>query len=123
MPRELQSDGENIIFKDYLNRNVTIKHEDYLDLMASIQRQSIRPALEDCLADPTEVWWTIENIEGKDYTFYKYIKLYKNLAFIAYVLLDEFLNFRLNNFSGFDENESEEADKERCGQLVLSKLL
>ena len=91
--------------------------------MASVQRRSIRQALEDCLADPTEVWWTIENIEGKDYTFYKYIKLYKNLAFIAYVLLDELLNFHLNNFYGFDENEFDEADKERCGQLVLSKLL
>lgn len=59
MPRELQSDGENIIFKDYLNRNVTIVHEDYLNLMMSEERRSIRPALEDCLADPTEVWWLI----------------------------------------------------------------
>lgn len=123
MPRELQSDGENIIFKDYLNRNVTIVHEDYLNLMMSEERRSIRPALEDCLVDPTEVWWLIESVEGKDYTFYKYIKLYKNLAFIAYVLLDELMDFHLNNFYGFDENEFDEADKERCGQLILSKLL
>lgn len=121
MPRELQSDGENIIFKDYLNRNVSIAHEDYLDLMRSEERRLIRPALEDCLADPSEVWWTIENVEGKDYTFYKYFKFYSNLAFVAYVLLDESLNFHLNNFYGFDENESDEADKERCGQLILAK--
>lgn len=123
MPIEVQSDGENLIFKDYLNREVTIKQEDYLNLMMSKKRRFVRPALEDCLADPTEVWWLIENVEGKDYTYYKYIKFYKNLAFVAYVLLDEIMNFHLNNFYGFEENESDEADKERSGQLILSKLL
>jgi len=123
MQREIQSDGQNLIFEDYLNRKVTIEHEDYLDLMRSEKRRSIRPVLEDCLADPTEVWWQIENIEGKDYTFYKYIKLYKNIVFVAYVLLDELMNFHLNNFYGYEENEFDEADKERSGQLILSKQL
>lgn len=74
---ELQSDGENIIFKDYLNRNVSIAHEDFLDLMRSEERRLIRPALEDCLADPSEVWWSVENVEGEDNTYYKYFKNYK----------------------------------------------
>jgi len=121
MPREIQSDGQNLIFEDYLKRKVTIEHEDYLDLLRSEKRRLVRPALEDCLADPTEVWWQIENIEGKDYTFYKYIKLYKNMVFVAYILLDELMNFHLNNFYGFEENEFDEADKERSGQLILSK--
>lgn len=123
MPIEVQSDGENLIFKDCLNREVTISQKDYLNLMMSEKRRFIRPALEDCLAEPMEVWWLIENIEGKDYTFYKYIKLYKNLAYVSYVLLDESMNFHLNNFYGFDEAEFDEADKERNGQLILSKLL
>ena len=122
MPREILSDGKNLIFKDYLSRNVIIKHEDYLDLMRSEERRLIRPALEECLADPTEVWWQIENIEGKDYTCYKYFKLYKNLVFVAYVLLDELMNFHLDNFYGYEENEFDEAEKERSGQLILSKL-
>lgn len=122
MPREIESDGVNLIFKDYQNRKVTIKHEDYLDLMTSKERRLIRPALEDCLADPTEIWWSIENIGNKGYTYYKYFKIYKDLVFIAYVLLDESMNFHLNNFFGFEENEFDEAEKERCGQLILSKL-
>jgi|GEM_PF-2032056 len=122
MPVYVQSDGENLIFTDYLKRKVTIQHEDYLGLMRSEKRRSIRPALEDCLADPSEVWCLIENIEGKDYTCYKYFKVYRNLVFLAYVLLDETMNFHLNNFYGFGENEFDEADKERRGQLILSKL-
>ena len=86
MPREIESDGVNLIFKDYQNREVTIKHEDYLGLMESEERRLIRPALEDFLADPTEVWWSVENIENKDYTYYKYFKIYKDLVFIAYVV-------------------------------------
>lgn len=122
MPRELQSDGENIIFKDYLNRNVTIEHGDYLNLMKSEERRFVRPALEDCLAEPTEIWWVLDKVDNKDYSCYKYIKIYKNLVFIAYVILDKSMNFQLNNFYGFEENEFDEADKERCGQLILSKL-
>jgi hypothetical protein len=57
---------------------------------------------------------------SKNYSFYKYIKVYRDLVFIAYVLFDESLNFHLNNFYGFGDNEFEEADKERCGQLILS---
>jgi hypothetical protein len=121
MPREIQSDGKNLIFKDYLNRSVSIAHDDYLDLMRSEERRLIRPALEECLADPTEVWWSIETVEGKDYSYYKYFKFYKNLVFLAYVLIDESLHFHLNNFYGFNENEDEKADRERCGQLILSK--
>jgi hypothetical protein len=121
MPIVAHSDGENLIFKDYQNRKVIIKHEDYINLMMNEDRRAVRPALEDCLAEPNEVWWLVENIEGEDYSFYKYIKYYKNLVFIAYVLFDEYLNFHLNNFYGFGEDETDEAEKERCGQLILSR--
>jgi len=123
MPREIESDGVNLIFKDFQNRKVTIKHEDYLDLMTIEERRLIRPTLEDSLADPTEIWCSIESFENKGYTYYKYFKIYKDLVFIAYVLLDESMNFHLNNFFGFEKNEFDEAEKERCGQLILSKLL
>lgn len=43
MPIEVMSDGENLIFKDYLNRKEIIQHGDYLDLMRSEERRSIRP--------------------------------------------------------------------------------
>jgi hypothetical protein len=118
----VQSDGKNLIFKDYQNRSITISHSDYFELIASKERQQIRPLLEDCLIDPTEVWWSVENIEGENYTFYKYIKLYSDLVFIAYVLLDESMGFHLNNFYAFNAEQFDEAEKERCGQLVLSKL-
>jgi hypothetical protein len=85
------SEDGNLVFKDYQNRKITIPHEDYLELMGSEERREIRSALEDCLRNPSEVWFSVENIEGKDYSYYKYIKLYSNLVFIAYVLLDEFL--------------------------------
>jgi hypothetical protein len=122
MTIEVQSDGEHLIFEDYLNRKVTINHEDYLNLMMFEKRRAYRPALEDCLKDPTEVWWSIEHVDGVDYTLYKYIKVYKNLVFIAYVVVEDMTIFKLNNFFGFDDNEIAEADRERCGQLVLSKF-
>ncbi len=122
MPIEVQSDGEKLIFRDYLNRKVTILHEDYFDLMASPERRVIRPALEDCLSNPSEVWWTFETIEGKEYSYYKYLKVYRDLVFIAVVLMDDFLNFNLNNFYGYDENEVGLAENDRCGQLILSNL-
>jgi hypothetical protein len=122
MTIEVQSDGENLIFKDYQNRNITISHSDYFELISSKERQQIRPSLEDCLIDPTEVWWSVENFEGENYTFYKYIKLYRDFVFVAYVLLEEFMGFNLNNFYGFNAEQIDEAEKERSGQLVLSKL-
>ncbi len=122
MPIEVQSDGENLIFEDYQKRKVIIKHDDYLSLMRAEERRIIRPSLEECLADPTEVWWAIESIEGKDYSYYKYIKLYSDFIFMATALLDDSMNFHLNNFYGFEEDEFAEAEKERRGQLILSKL-
>ncbi len=122
MPIEVKSDDENLIFEDYQKRKVIIKHNDYLNLMMSEERKVIRPALEDCLSDPTEVWWKVERIEDIDYSYYKYLKLYSNLVFVAVVLINTEANFELNNFYGFNENEFEETDKERNGQLILSKL-
>ena len=122
MPIEIQSDGENLIFFDYANRKVTIKETDFLQLMMSEERRSIRPILEDCLKNPTEVWWNIEDIEGKNYSYYKFFKVYSNLVFVALVLMDEALNFHLNNFYGFAENEFELAEKERKGRLIRSNL-
>ncbi len=122
MPRIIESDGEYLIFKDYQKRQVIIKHEDYLSLMMVEERQAIRPALEDCLADPTEVWWNVENINGKDYSYYKYIKLYSDFMFVATALLDDSMNFYLNNFYGFEKDEFVEAEKERRGQPILSRL-
>ena len=122
MPIEVQSDGANLIFKDYQHRKIVISHEDYLELIAVPERQQIRPVLEDCLLDPTEVWWSVENSDGINHTFFKYIKLYSNLVFIAYVLLDETMGLHLNNFYAFNDNQFDDAEKERCGQLILSKL-
>ena len=122
MPLEVKSDDENLIFEDYQKRKVIIKHSDYLSLMMSEERMAIRPVLEDCLMDPTEVWWKVEKIEGIDYSFYKYFKLFSNLVFIAVVMVDAGADFELNNFYSFNDNEFDEADKERNGQLILSKL-
>ena len=122
MPIEVKSDDENLIFEDYQKRKVIIKHSDYLSLMMSEERMAIRPVLEDCLMDPTEVWWKVEKIEGIDYSFYKYFKLFSNLVFIAVVMVDAGADFELNNFYSFNDNEFDEADKERNGQLILSKL-
>ncbi|NHB70381.1 PBECR2 nuclease fold domain-containing protein [Perlabentimonas gracilis] len=116
------SEDGNLVFKDYQNRKITILHEEYLELMGSEERREIRSALEDCLTNPSEVWFSLENIDGKDYSYYKYIKLYSNLVFIAYVLLNEFLKMKLNNFYGFSMDDIEEAEKERCGQLIFSTL-
>lgn len=122
MPIIVESDGENLIFNDYLNRTIKIKQEDYLELIRDVERRNIRPALEECFSDPTEVWFNKENVEGKDYYYYKFIKLYSNLAFIAIILIDDLLRLTLNNFYGFDEDELNQVNEERKGQLILSKL-
>lgn len=122
MPIIVESDGENLIFNDYLNRTIKIKQEDYLELIRDEERWNIRPALEECFSDPTEVWFNKENVEGKDYYYYKFIKLYSNLAFIAIILIDDLLRLTLNNFYGFDEDELNQVNEERKGQLILSKL-
>ena len=121
MTIEVKSDGENLIFEDYQKRKITIPHEDYIELISSKERQAIRPALEDGLTNPDEVWWMVETIEGVNVSYYKYIKFYRDAAFIAYVEIDENLNFHLNNFYAFADENYEEVDKERCGQLILSK--
>lgn len=123
MPIEVLSDGENLIFEDYQKRKVTIKHEDYLYIMQDEERQVYRPALEDCLKDPTEVWWTVEHFEGVDFTVYKYIKVYSNLVFIAWVTVENLTKFELNNFYGFEEEKLDEAEMERSGSLIFSNLI
>lgn len=123
MPIEVQSDGVNLIFEDYQKRKVTIKQDDYLELMMFEKRRVYRPVLEECLKNPTEVWWTIEHVEGVDYTLYKYIKIFSDLVFIAYVVVEDMTCFQLNNFYGFEEDEFEKAEEERSGSLILSKLL
>ena len=122
MPIIVESDGENLIFNDYLNRTIKIKQEDYLELIRDEERWNIRPALEECFSDPTEVWFNVENVEGEDYCYYKFIKLYSNLAFIAIILIDDLVRLTLNNFYGFDEDELNQVNEERKGQLILSKL-
>jgi len=121
--KEVQSQDGNLIFMDYQNRKVIISHEDYLNLIVVTKRQEIRPVLEECLAKPSEIWLSKENVDGKEYYFYKYIKVYSNLVFIAYILLDEAMNLLLNNFYGYEEDEFEEAEKERSGQLIHSDYL
>ena len=122
MPIENQIDGDNLIFHDYANRKVTINQNDYLQLMMSEERRSIRPILEDCLKNPTEVWWNIEEIDGENYSYYKFFKVFSDLVFVAVVLMDEAVNFSLNNFYGYAENEFDQADKERTGQLIRSMM-
>lgn len=122
MTREILSDGENLFFIDYAKRKLRINQNDYLNLMRSEERRVIRPILEECLQKPTEVWWMVEELEGETYSYYKYIKLYSNLVFIAYVIIDERLNFSLNNFFAYNEDEFHLADNERRGQLILSNL-
>lgn len=120
MAIEVKTDGENLIFEDYGKRKVTIKQDDYLELMSLEEKRAVRPALEDCLKDPTEVWWNKEEIEAVDYYYYKYIKLFSNLVFVAFVVIDDASNFELNNFYGYHENEFNLAEQERKGQLILS---
>lgn len=88
--------------------------------MSLEEKRAVRPALEDCLKDPTEVWWNKEEIEAVDYYYYKYIKLFSNLVFVAFVVIDDASNFELNNFYGYHENEFNLAEQERKGQLILS---
>jgi len=123
MPIEIQFDGENLIFLDYADRKVTIKENDYLQLMMSEERRAIRPILETCLKDPTEVWWNIEEIEGEQYSYYKYFKAYSNLIFVALVLMDDSVNFELNNFYGYKEGEFDLAEEERKGRLIRSNIM
>ena len=119
--RVLQCENGKLIFTDYLQRKITITEEDYLKLIANRERREVRPALEECLTDPSEVWWNMETIEGTEYSYFKYFKFYSNVAFVAYVSLDEFMNMSLNNFYGFREDKFDEVDKERCGQLIRSE--
>lgn len=119
----VQSQDGNLVFKDYQNRNVIISQEDYLALILDAERQKFRSVLEDCLMKPSEVWFSKDEIDGESHFFYKYIKVYSNLVFIAYILFDEFLNLHLNNFYGYGENEFEEAEKERVGQLIHSDFV
>ena len=122
MPINVKQDGENLIFEDYAQRKVTIKKEDYLELISIKEKRTVRPALDDCLKNPTEVWWNVEETEVVDYYYYKYIKVFSNLVFVAVVVIDEASNFKLNNFYGFQENEFNLAEQERKGQLILSNL-
>jgi len=117
---EVESRDGHLVFKDYGNREVTIAQEDYLNLIASPERQAIRPALEECLLNPTEVWWMVEDIEAQNYSYYKYLKVYKDLVFVAVVMHDSVMNFKLNNFYGYDEDNFSEAENERTGQLIKS---
>lgn len=122
MTIEVKSDGENLIFEDYKDREVTIKIEDYYNLIFADERKAIRPILEDCLKNPSEVWWNVEKIEGKEYSYRKYIKVFSNLVFVAVVLMDEQLNLELNNFYAYKEDQFDLAEEERVGQLILSNL-
>ncbi|HET8828631.1 MAG TPA: PBECR2 nuclease fold domain-containing protein [Pelobium sp.] len=107
-----------LVLKDYLNREVTIAEEDYLNLIAASGRRGVVHCLDECLLEPTEVWWMVEDINGVSYSYYKYFKIYRDLVFIAYVLHNKTMDFELNNFYGFDENNFHEAEKERRGQLI-----
>jgi len=115
---EIESRDGHLIFKDYLGREIIIAEEDYLALIANPKAQEIRPNLEDCLKTPTEVWWMVEDIDGKSYSYYKYLKIYRDLVFVAYVLHDATMNFSLNNFYAYDEQNFAGAENERRGQLV-----
>ena len=109
-----------LVFKDYYDREVIILQEDYLKLMSDPERRRFRPVLDECLADPTEVWWDKETVDGNDYFYFKYFKFYKDGAFIAWVLLDESQKLHLNNFYGFGDEELDMISEERCGQLIRS---
>ncbi len=119
-PREILSDGENLIFEDYGKRKVMINENDYMELMMSTEKRAIRPALEECLKNPSEVWWNIEEVDGEKYSYYKYFKFYSNLIFIALVLIDDNWNFELNNFYGYEKDDFSLAEKERIGQPIRS---
>lgn len=120
--RELKSGDGELIFEDYAKREVCIKEENYLKLMAVESKYAYRSCLEECLIDPTEVWWQVKAKDGQDLTIYKYIKVYRNGYFATFVLVDELLKFHLNNFFWFETSESETVDKLRSGMLVTSKL-
>lgn len=115
---EIESRNGRLIFKDYNNREVSIAEEDYLSLMADPDRRAIRPALEECLLNPTEVWWMVEDIEGETYSYYKYIKIYRNLVFVAYVLHELGMDFTLNHFLAYDDENIAGAEEERKGKLI-----
>lgn len=119
---ELHYQDGKLFFKDYANRDVSIVEDDYLDLISSPERQEIRPCLEECLLEPSEVWWVYETIDNVEYSYYKYIKLYSDLVFVAYVINNDLLNFTLNNFYAYNEHSFSEAEKERTGQLIKSNL-
>ncbi len=121
-PREIKYRDGKLIFEDYAKREVCILEEDYLNLMAASERRLIRPNLEDCLKNPTEMWWEVMNVDGEDYTVYKYFKLFSDGVFIVFAILDEFQNFTLNNFFFFDLQELEKINEVRRGMLIFSKL-
>lgn len=119
---EVESRDGNLIFKDYLNREISILQEDYLELLRSPERQMVRPALESCFLEPSEVWWVVEDIEGQSYSYYKYLKVYNNLVFVALVMHTDTMENVLNNFYGYGEDQFELAELERKGQLIKSNL-
>lgn len=119
--RELQYEDGKLIFSDYLQRKITIAEEDYLELIADNERREFRHALEECLLEPSEVWWDMETIEGVEYSYFKYFKFYRNVVFVVYVMFDDGINMTLNNFYGFREDEFDKVDDERCGNLIHSE--
>ncbi|MEP1085774.1 MAG: PBECR2 nuclease fold domain-containing protein [Algoriphagus sp.] len=121
-PREIKYKDGKLIFEDYAKREVSIREENYLKLMAVEAKYAYRSCLEECLTDPTEVWWEVKAKDGQDLKIYKYIKVYGNGYFVIFALVDEFLNFHLNNFYWFETSESEIIDKLRFGIPVISKL-
>jgi hypothetical protein len=111
-----------LIFEDYAKRELSILEKNYLKLMTMPDKQEHRSCLEECLTDPTEVWWEVRKMDDIDVTFYKYIKLYSNGTFMALALVDEVANLFLNNFYWFDISESEKVEKLRRGILISSNL-
>ncbi len=118
MTIERYSDGENFIFKDYLERKIIINENNYLELSLSNNRKNFLPVLDDLFLQPTEVWFNMEEIEGESYFYLKYIKVFKDAVFIAFVIMEDEFNFTLNNFYIYDENEFDKADEERVGKLI-----
>lgn len=108
-----------MIFKDYGNREISIAHADYLELIASPHRRAIRPALEEALLNPTEVYVLLEKIGDDICHSYRYLKFYKNLVFVAIVTVEKGFLFELNNFYGYNENEFDEVENERRGNRVV----
>ncbi len=119
MPRYIQYDGEYLKFKDYGDRIVKIKESDYLKLMSFPEVRVVRPALEECLMKPSEVWIGAQVVDGITYNYYRYIKLYSNLIFVALITIDESQNFLLNNMYGYLEGEFELAEEDRIGRRII----